>query len=109
MIVEKDEEDGTIGNGVLDSIIVEEGSTRVKSEEGSALNANHPSVAKSGTRGRKRMIFSHLPAVTTEARETFVEVQGSIYQFDDLGESQQQDVMACECKPLISGITHATL
>ena len=53
---------------------------------------------------RQRMLFSHLPSVKKEALATFKEISDSAYQFSDLGESQQQDVMACECKPLKSGI-----
>src|SRR5271167_1664400 len=52
-----------------------------------------------------RMLFSHLPSVKEEALRTFTEIQGSIYQDEELGESSQQvDVMSCECKPIISGI-----
>jgi hypothetical protein len=53
---------------------------------------------------RTRMLFSHLPSVKQEALASFTEIKESIYQYDDLGESQQQDVMACECKPLKSGM-----
>jgi hypothetical protein len=53
---------------------------------------------------RSRMLFAHLPSVKQEASSSFTEIEESIYQFDDLGESQQQDVMACECKPLQSGL-----
>lgn len=48
---------------------------------------------------RTRQSFSHLPSVKQEALATFAEIRESIYQYDDLGESQQEDVMACECKP----------
>ena len=54
---------------------------------------------------RTRMLFSHLPSVKVEALRTFTEMQGSVYQDEELGESSQQvDVMSCECKPVISGI-----
>src|SRR5271170_5184391 len=52
---------------------------------------------------RTRQTFSHLPSAKDEALDTFTQVQQCVYQFDDLGESQQEDVMACECKPLKSG------
>ena len=52
-----------------------------------------------------RHTFSHLPSAKDEALHSFTQVKQCIYQFDDLGESQQEDVMACECKPLKSGIT----
>ena len=48
---------------------------------------------------RTRQSFLHLPSVKQEALATFTEIRESIYQYDDLGESQQEDVMACECKP----------
>ena len=52
-----------------------------------------------------RMLFSHLPSVKEDALSTFTEIQESIYQDEELGESSQQvDVMSCECKPAISGI-----
>ena len=53
---------------------------------------------------RSRMLFAHLPSTKPEALSSFTEIKESIYQFEDLGESQQQDVMACECKPLKSGL-----
>lgn len=53
---------------------------------------------------RTRQIFAHLPSVKQEALSQFTEIKESIYQYEELGESQQQDVMACECKPLKSGI-----
>jgi hypothetical protein len=52
---------------------------------------------------RKRTLLSHLPSVKDEALSSFSQIQESIYQYEDLGESQQQDVMACECKPLVTG------
>ena len=52
---------------------------------------------------RTRQTFFHLPSAKDEALDTFTQVQQCVYQFDDLGESQQEDVMACECKPLKSG------
>lgn len=52
---------------------------------------------------RTRMTFLHLPAVTQTALGTFAEIIESQYQYSDLGESQQEDVMACECKPSKQG------
>ena len=48
---------------------------------------------------RIRQSFSHLPSVKEQALGTFTEIKESVYQYEDLGESQQEDVMACECKP----------
>lgn len=63
------------------------------------------SVSNTPKMKRTRMLFSHLPSVKEEALRTFTEMQGSIYQDEELGESSQQvDVMSCECKPAISGI-----
>ena len=53
---------------------------------------------------RTRQLFAHLPSAKEEALSQFREIKESIYQYEELGESQQQDVMACECKPLKSGI-----
>ena len=52
---------------------------------------------------RTRQTFSHLPSAKDEALDTFTQVQQCVYQFDDLGESQQEYVMACECKPFKAG------
>ena len=53
---------------------------------------------------RQRQTFSHLPSAKAEALSAFTEIRESIYQYEDLGESQQEDVMACECKPMKAGI-----
>jgi hypothetical protein len=53
----------------------------------------------------RRALFSQLPSVRKEALSAFTEVKENIYQFDELGESQQGgEVMTCECVPLKSGI-----
>ena len=54
---------------------------------------------------RSRQTFSHLPSAKDEALGAFTQIRQCIYQFDDLGESQQEDVMACECRPLKSGLS----
>ena len=53
---------------------------------------------------RTRQLFAHLPSAKQDALSQFTEIKESLYQYEELGESQQQDVMACECKPLKSGI-----
>jgi len=53
---------------------------------------------------RTRTLFSHLPSIKAEALSAFTEITESTYEDDLLGESQQEDVMACECKPMISGM-----
>ena len=68
-----------------------------------ALETN--SVTTKPKMKRPRMLFSYLPSVKEQALKTFTEIQESIYQDEELGESSQQvDVMSCECKPVISGI-----
>jgi hypothetical protein len=57
---------------------------------------------------RRRPTFSHLPSAKEEALSTFTQIRESIYQYDDLGESQQEDVMACECKPMKAGMFSAS-
>jgi hypothetical protein len=67
------------------------------------LEGNHVPSTSLTKMKRIRQTFSHLPSAKDEALDTFTQVQQCAYQFDDLGESQQEDVMACECKPLKSG------
>jgi len=57
---------------------------------------------------RRRQTFSQLPSAKAEALSAFTEIRESIYQYDDLGESQQEDVMACECKPMKAGMFYAS-
>jgi len=92
-------------NGIANTTEVKEEMVDVKMED-DALSTTAELNSGIATKSKpSRMLFSHLPSVKKEALSTFQEITESIYQFSDLGESQQQDVMACECKPNISGIS----
>jgi hypothetical protein len=97
-----------VQNGMSEVMLtLDDVDVKVKSED--IISSPEKSNAVTLKRGAKRMLFDHLPSATKQAKETFMEIQESIYQFDDLAESQQQDVMACDCKPLQSGAPpHAT-
>ena len=87
-------------------VTVEEEAYDVKLEDEPLSDSNKVLQTNSAPKSKRtRMLFSDLPSVKEEALRTFGEIQGSIYQDEDLGESSQQvDVMSCECKPVISGI-----
>ena len=85
---------GVVKDEPCDSRSRKSSSLKVKSETGSVT----PSKMK-----RNRILFSHVTSVKDEALGTFTQIKDSIYQYEDLGESQQQDVMACECKPQKTG------
>jgi len=87
-------------NGISNTTGIKSETPEVKMEDDSL--ATTPSDLTNKKRGRT--LYSHLPSMKKQALSTFQEIKESIYQFPDLGESQQQDVMACECKPDISGI-----
>ena len=73
--------------------------------EDMSLSQETNSVTNTPKMKRPRTLFSDLRSVKEEALRTFTEIQESIYQDEELGESSQQvDVMSCECKPAISGI-----
>jgi hypothetical protein len=82
------------------SVSVKDETFDVKSED--TLSSAEASSAEIKTK-RTRISLSHLPSVKEQALTTFTEIKESLYQYEDLGESQQQDVMACECKPLKTG------
>jgi [histone H3]-lysine36 N-trimethyltransferase len=72
----------------------------IKIETPGKANSTEPAKVRS-----RRMTFSSLPSVKDTALETFTEIKENVYQYEDLGESQQEDVMACECKPLSAGMS----
>ena len=94
-------------NGILQAVIHKEERYDIKMENGVvSVTANvEPSSVDLPKTKRTRQLFSHLPSAKDEALSQFTEIKESLYQYEELGESQQQDVMACECKPLKSGIS----
>jgi [histone H3]-lysine36 N-trimethyltransferase len=102
-----DENDPPSKETDLQSVLVKEEVYDIKSGNLSLsvttkVEANPEEVTKMK---RKRILFSHLPSVKEEAVSSFTQIKESLYQYEDLGESQQQDVMACECKPLKTGLS----
>jgi hypothetical protein len=99
-----------MGNGRANATGIKEEPQDVKMEEDPSISVKTESNGGATLKAKRtRMLFSHLPSVKKEALSTFQQITESIYQFTDLGESQQQDVMACECKPDIQGISLASL
>jgi hypothetical protein len=93
-------------NGILQAVILKEERYDIKMENGAvSVTANVTSSGDLPKPKRTRQLFSHLPSAKDEALSQFTEIKESLYQYEELGESQQQDVMACECKPLKSGIS----
>ena len=96
-------------NQVVRTVTVKEEICDVKVENGAVTvttRVETSSIDVPKTK-RTRQLFSHLPSAKGEALSQFTEIKESIYQFEELGESQQQDVMACECKPLKGGISRS--
>lgn len=93
-------------NGVLMAITVKEETCDIKMENGTVsvtAKVEASSIDMPKTK-RTRQLFAHLPSTKQEVLSQFTEIKESLYQYEELGESQQPDVMACECKPLKSGI-----
>ena len=64
--------------------------TDQKSGRGSA-------TAKNSRRGPP--LFNHLPSATEDATKTFQVIETSIYTSKYLGDSGQDEVMSCDCRP----------
>ncbi|KAI5806503.1 histone-lysine N-methyltransferase [Peziza echinospora] len=71
--------------------------TDQKSGRGSA-------AAKNSRRGPP--LFNHLPSATEDATKTFQVIETSIYTSKYLGDSGQDEVMSCDCRPSWSGSTN---
>ena len=94
-------------DGVLEAVTIKEETCDINMEKGvvsvtAKVEASSIDIPKTK---RTRQLFAHLPSARQEALSQFTEIKESMYQYEELGESQQQDVMACECKPLKSGIS----
>jgi hypothetical protein len=94
------------GNEALQAVTIKEETCDVKMENGAVgvTPKVEPSSTEPAKTKRTRQLFAHLPSAKQDALSQFTEIKESLYQYEELGESQQQDVMACECKPLKSGI-----
>ena len=94
-------------NEVVRTVRVKEEICDVKMENGevSVTTKVETSTIDVPKTKRSRQLFSDIPSAKDEALSQFTEIKESIYQYEELGESQQQDVMACECKPLKGGIS----
>lgn len=92
----------------LQSIVVEGETGDIKTEDVSLSVSTNPAPNSSETPQKmkpRRALYFHLPSVKKEALSNFTETRQNIYQFDDLGDSQQGgEVMTCECVLQKSGI-----
>lgn len=79
-----------------------DGSDDVKKERSSSSEIDVKSGRGSSSAKNSRRtspLFDHLPSATEEATKTFQVIETSIYTSRYLGDSGQDEVMSCDCRP----------